>query len=78
MPVVPVIKSNGEVRLCGDYKSSVNKALRPHSLQISNVNHLLSTLSSGNIFLRIDLAKTYLKLSVDEASAEAQITRFFI
>nr|XP_042901662.1 uncharacterized protein K02A2.6-like [Parasteatoda tepidariorum] len=71
-PVVPVIKPSGEVRLCGDYKITLNKAMNAHPYPIPAVNHLLSNLKGGGYYAKIDLAQAYLQLPVDDASAEAQ------
>ncbi|XP_046869355.1 uncharacterized protein LOC124462000 [Drosophila willistoni] len=30
-PIVPVIKKDGSIRICGNYKSTLNKAVKPHS-----------------------------------------------
>lgn len=71
-PIVTVLKSNDDVRICGDYKSTVNKALKQHPYPIPAVTHLLSSLSGGKFFAKLDLAQAYQQLSVDEATADAQ------
>ncbi|KFD59948.1 hypothetical protein M514_27867, partial [Trichuris suis] len=71
-PIVPVIKSTGAIRLCGDYKVTINTALQDNPYPIPAVNNLLSNLSGGQVFAKIDMAQAYLQLPVDNASAEAQ------
>ncbi|KFD45214.1 hypothetical protein M513_13909 [Trichuris suis] len=71
-PIVPVVKSNGDIRICGDYKCTVNKALRKDLYKIPSVNELLTTLKKGKVFAKLDLAQAYQQLVVDEASAELQ------
>ncbi|KRX13745.1 Transposon Ty3-I Gag-Pol polyprotein [Trichinella nelsoni] len=71
-PIVPVIKNDGSIRICGDYKCTVNKALRKDLYQIPAVNDILATLKKGRIFAKLDLAQAYQQLEVDEASAELQ------
>uniref|UniRef100_A0A5S6Q817 Reverse transcriptase domain-containing protein n=1 Tax=Trichuris muris TaxID=70415 RepID=A0A5S6Q817_TRIMR len=71
-PIVPVIKSTGAIRLCGDYKVTINTALQDHPYPIPAVNNLLSDLSGGRVFAKIDMAQAYLQLPVDDATAEAQ------
>ncbi|KFD51281.1 hypothetical protein M514_07881, partial [Trichuris suis] len=71
-PVVPVFKPTGAVRLCGDYKTTINIALQDHPYPIPSVTHLLSNLSGGGHYAKIDIAQAYLQLPVDDASAEAQ------
>uniref|UniRef100_A0A5S6QAX4 RNA-directed DNA polymerase n=1 Tax=Trichuris muris TaxID=70415 RepID=A0A5S6QAX4_TRIMR len=71
-PVVPIIKPTGAVRLCGDYKITINTALQEHPFPIPSVNQLLSNLSGGGFYAKIDMANAYLQLPVDNASAEAQ------
>ena len=39
-PIVPVLKANGEVRICGDYKLTVNKAAKVDQYPIPNIDDL--------------------------------------
>ncbi|GBO23854.1 Transposon Ty3-G Gag-Pol polyprotein [Araneus ventricosus] len=71
-PIVPIIKQSGEIRLCADYKVTINKAMKNHPFPIPSVNHILANLADGKFFAKIDLAQAYLQLKVDDASAEAQ------
>ncbi|KFD59784.1 LOW QUALITY PROTEIN: hypothetical protein M514_07964 [Trichuris suis] len=71
-PVVPVIKPTGATRLCDDYKITINTALQDHPYPVRSVTHLLSNLSGGGYYSKIDMAQAYLELPVDDASAEAQ------
>ncbi|KFD46136.1 hypothetical protein M513_12978 [Trichuris suis] len=71
-PIVPVIKSNGDIRICGDYKCTVNKALRKDPYKVPSVHELLTTLKRGKVFAKLDLAHAYQQLVVDEPSAELQ------
>ncbi|XP_054830333.1 uncharacterized protein K02A2.6-like [Eublepharis macularius] len=71
-PIVTPIKANGDVRICADYKCTINKALQQHAYPVPVVSHLLASLAGGRIFAKIDLAQAYQQLPVDEATAEAQ------
>lgn len=71
-PVVPVIKLNGDIRLCGDYKSTLNLALKRHPYPVPVISQQLASLAGGRFFGKIDLANAFLQLQVDEASARAQ------
>ena len=54
-PVVPVIKQKGGVRLCGDYKLTVNQASPVDSYPLPRVDELLVSLSGGKLFSKLDL-----------------------
>ena len=69
-PVVPVIKQNGGVRLCGDYKLTVNQASPVDSYPLPRVDELLASLSGGKLFSKLDLSQAYLQLPLDEQSQE--------
>nr|XP_028572340.1 uncharacterized protein K02A2.6-like [Podarcis muralis] len=71
-PIVTPFKANGEVRICADYKCTINKALRGNSYPIPVVSHLLAKLAEGKVFAKIDLAQAYQQLPVTPQSAEAQ------
>lgn len=70
-PVVPVLKSNGQIRLCGDYKCTLNKAVCQDPYPVPAINRLLAELTGGRHFAKLDLSQAYLQLVVD-ASAKAQ------
>lgn len=63
-PIVPVPKSQGEVRICGDYKITVNLGLLIDEYPLPTVNELFSTMAGGQKFSKIDLSKAYLQMEV--------------
>ena len=67
-PVVPVLKNNGELRLCGDYKITLNPNLRIDRYPVTTVQDLLATLSGGELFSKIDLSQAYQQVKLDENS----------
>ncbi|XP_033003909.1 uncharacterized protein K02A2.6-like, partial [Lacerta agilis] len=71
-PIVTTVKPNGSVRICADYKCTINKALMAHAYPVPVVSHVLATLAGSKIFGKLDLAQAYQQLPVDEATAEAQ------
>nr|XP_028571635.1 uncharacterized protein K02A2.6-like [Podarcis muralis] len=71
-PIVTCLKANGNVRICADYKCTLNKALQQHAYPVPVVSHLLASLASGKVFAKLDLTQAYQQLPVDEATSEAQ------
>ena len=69
-PVVPVIKGDGSVRLCGDYKVTVNKAAKQDHYPIPRIEDLFSSLSGGKEFSKLDLSHAYQQVPLDEASRQ--------
>ncbi|GBN39269.1 hypothetical protein AVEN_257253-1 [Araneus ventricosus] len=70
-PLLPIIKQSGEIRLCADYKVTINKVMKNHPYPITSVNHILANLADGKFFAKIVLAHSYFQLRFDDASAEA-------
>ena len=69
-PVVPVLKRDGTVRLCGDYKVTVNQALIAETYPLPVVDDLLAALARGKVFSKLDMSNAYLQLPLDEASQQ--------
>ncbi|XP_063919419.1 uncharacterized protein K02A2.6-like [Zophobas morio] len=71
-PIVAVMKSPTEVRICGDYKSTLNTVLHTDTYPIPSVQSMLAVLAGGKYFARLDLRQTFQQLTVTEETAEAQ------
>lgn len=69
-PVVIVRKKNGSLRICGDYRSTVNQAVRNNVYPLPTSKELFARLGRGRIFSKIDLTQAYQQLSVDDSSAD--------
>ncbi|XP_071113031.1 uncharacterized protein [Haliotis cracherodii] len=67
-PIVPVVKSNGNIRICGNYKLTVNKVARTNVYPIPRIEDLFSSLSGGKTFTKLDLSQAYQQLTLDEES----------
>ncbi|XP_072178233.1 uncharacterized protein [Diadema setosum] len=68
--IVPVPKKDGTVRLCGNYKCTVNPVLSSVAPPNINVDDILSSLSGGVTFSKLDLAHAYNQTELDENSKQ--------
>ena len=66
--IVPVPKPNGAVRICGDFKITVNKYADMQHYPLPHPEELRAALVGGKIFSKVDLADAYLQLEVDTES----------
>ena len=67
-PIVPVTKSSGDVRICGDYKTTLNPALISESYTLPRIEDIFTNLGRGQKFTKIDLTQAYLQCELDEES----------
>ncbi len=67
-PIVAVPKRDGNVRICGDYKVTVNPVLEIDQYPLPKPEDLFATLSGGRKFTTLDLSHAYNQLELDESS----------
>ena len=64
----PVVKPNGTVRICRDFKVTLNKCIKIDSYPLPCIDDLLGSLAGGKTFSKLDLAHAYMQISLDESS----------
>jgi len=69
-PIVPIVKKNNQIRICGDYKVTVNKALKVDKYPLPKPRDIFATLAGGEKFTKLDLREVYLQCPVDKHSRE--------
>ncbi|XP_049267997.1 uncharacterized protein K02A2.6-like [Rhipicephalus sanguineus] len=67
-PIVPILKRSGQIRICGDFKVTVNPVTVPEKYPIPRVEDLFSRLSGGEKFNKLDLKDAHLQVELGEAS----------
>ncbi|UYV68431.1 K02A2.6-like [Cordylochernes scorpioides] len=68
-PIVPVLKRDGSIRICGDYRSTVN-IVESDTFPVPAAADLQDNLAGGKVFSKLDLKDAYQQLVVDEETAE--------
>ena len=69
-PIVPIRKPDGSIRICGDYKMTINPRSKCDTYPVPKTEDLLATLNGGQKFTKLDLKQAYMQLCVDKVSAE--------
>jgi hypothetical protein len=58
-PVVPVMKADKSVRLCGDYKLTVNQVATLDKYPIPRMEDLYAQLGKGSLYTKLDMRHAY-------------------
>ena len=69
-PIVPVPKRDGRIRLCGDYKVTINPMLEIDKYPLPKPDDIFATLAGGRYFSKINLTHAYQQLKLSESSRE--------
>ena len=67
-PFVAVPKKDGKVRICGDYKVTVNQALEVDQYPLPKPGELFASLAGEKKFSKLDLSQAYQQVPLDEES----------
>ena len=65
-PIVPVLKPDGSVRICGDYKATINPYLDVQEYTMPSAEELFTQLNWGEI----DLSSAYQQVILDDDSKQ--------
>lgn len=71
-PLVVVPKPNNQVRLCVDYKTTVNTQIEMDHYPLPRISETLDSLVASRYFCKLDIYKAYLHIEVDNESAKIQ------
>lgn len=63
-PIVPVIKANGKIRICGAFNCTLNPNLVVDEHPLPTIEALFVSMAGGDKFTKLDLQQAYLQMEV--------------
>ncbi len=70
IPIVPIPKSDGTVRICGAYKVMVNPQLQVDQYPLPRIEDIFASLAGGQKFTKLDLHQDYLQMELHDDSKD--------
>lgn len=67
-PIVCALKSNGKIRLCGDYSVTLNRVMHVVQYPLPTIENVIAQMGNAKVFSRLDLQNAYLQLPLEEES----------
>lgn len=67
-PLVPVLKDTGKLRLCADYKITINKFVRDVKHPLPRIEELFAALQGGERFTKLDFSCAYNQLELTDST----------
>ena len=68
-----MVKPDQSIRICGDFRLTVNQALETDRYPLPKIEDILASLAWGEKFTKLDLSKAYLQIPIDEASRKCVV-----
>ena len=69
-PIAIVSEADKSVRVCGDYKLTVNPCIEVSQDPLPAAEEIFATLAGGTVFTKLDLTHAYQQLELDEHAQE--------
>ena len=68
-PIVPVLKKEKKsLRICGDFKQTVNRASKLDKYPIHKIEDLFAKMSGGKTFTKLDMSQAYQQVPLEKNS----------
>ena len=67
-PIVIVPKPDGDIRICADYKNTVNPHIEADHYPLPTADELFTKIKGGKTFSKLDLKTAYLQIELDPDS----------
>ena len=68
VPIVPIVKEDKSIRICGDYRVTVNQAVKLDNYPIPKADDLFATLNGANTFSKLDMSQAYQQIPLEDQS----------
>ena len=68
--IVPVLKSDRSVRICGDFKVTLNSVSKLDRHLIPRIEDLFATLGGGKLFSKLEMSQAYQQVELDDVSKQ--------
>ena len=69
-PLVPVLKPDNTIRVCADYKVTVNPFLKDFDHCVPTVEEVFTKLEGGQHYTKLDFSSAYTQIACDEPTAK--------
>ena len=71
------MKADGTIRICGDFKLTVNKVSKLDRYPLPRIEDLFTNLSGGVAFTKLDLSQAYQQLELDDVSKQFTVFEMY-
>ena len=65
-----VVPEDGTIRICGDFLTTVNKAVKVAKYSLSKVVDMFAAIGESTVLSKIDLLHAYLQMELDDGARE--------
>ena len=71
-PIVPVVRADGKIRVCANFKCTANRAVQLDRYPLPKMEEMLAKIGVKRVWSKIDLASAYQQIEIHE---DREITR---
>jgi len=72
-PIVIATKSNGQLRICGDYRIGVNKHLHQRATTTKEIDAILAGIKGSRFFSKVDLKNAFLQIPLTDSASRLTV-----